>query len=194
MPNADECLPPEGSALREAFEALIAVLHERQVRYALIGGLAMLQYARVRTTDDIDLLLMLPQIAMPGLFEQLKDRGFTVDVARNIQELREGGITVIQFGTVPVDLMRPLLPAFAHILERAVPTAVLGRKVQVSSPEGLIIMKLIAMRPQDQADIRDLIAGGGELNLKYIRNELDQIMAPDDPRRVKLEAWLAGHE
>jgi hypothetical protein len=90
--------------------------------------------------------------------------------------------------------MRPLLPAKAHILERAVPTAVLGRKVQVSSPEGLIIMKLIAMRPQDQADIRDLIAGGGELNLKYIRNELDQIMAPDDPRRVKLEAWLAGHE
>jgi hypothetical protein len=84
VPNADDSLPPNGQTLLRAFESLISVLNERKVHYAIIGGLAMIQHSRVRTTDDIDALLTLPQIAMPGFFESLGARGFEVWVRRAI--------------------------------------------------------------------------------------------------------------
>jgi hypothetical protein len=60
VPSADDTLPSSGASLVRAFEALVATLHERGVSYAIIGGLAAIQYTRVRTTDDIDALLSLP--------------------------------------------------------------------------------------------------------------------------------------
>ena len=170
MPSADDTLPSSGASLVRAFEALVAMLHERGVSYAIIGGLAAIQYTRVRTTDDIDALLSLPQIAMPGFFEALAGRGFTVDVMRNVRELRDDGLTTVRFGDVVVDLMRPVIPAFTHVLDRARTAEVLGRVVRISSPEGLIVMKLIAMRPQDEADIRDLLsAQAGQVDVDFVR-------------------------
>lgn len=73
--NADDSLPPAGPALREAFEALVSTLQQRRVRYAIIGGIALIQHTRLRTTDDIDVLLTVPQIGMPAFFEALCNRG-----------------------------------------------------------------------------------------------------------------------
>jgi uncharacterized nucleotidyltransferase DUF6036 len=188
VPNADDGLPPNGPALQQAFEALVAILNERHIRYAIIGGLAVLQHTRARTTDDVDALLAVPQTAMPGLFESLRDGGFSVEMARNIRELRDEGLTSLRFKDVMIDLMRPLIPAFNHILDRAVTSQVLGRDVSVASAEGLIVAKLIAMRPQDQSDICDLLAAyAGNLDLKFIRAEMDDFTTSDDARRAWFE-------
>jgi len=167
------------------------MLNERGIRYAIIGGIAMIQHTRVRATDDIDALLTVPQIAMPGLLEALRDRGFSIDLPTNIREFRDEGLTSVRFGTVVVDLMRPILPLYAHVLDRAIDAQILGRKVRVGSAEGLIVMKLVAMRPQDESDIRDILSAyGSALDFDFIRSELDTFAAADDPRRAKFEAWI----
>jgi hypothetical protein len=125
-------LPPTGLALQQAFESLIATLNEQGIRYALIGGLAVIQHTRPRTTDDIDALLAVPQLAMPALFEALRQRGFTVDPETNIRELRGDGFTTIQFAGLSVDLMQPVIPAYAHVLDRAISMDILGHPVRVS--------------------------------------------------------------
>ena len=191
VPNADDSMPPSGPTLRQAFEALIGTFNERGVRYAIIGGIAIIQHTRVRTTDDIDALMTVPQIAMPGLFQALQDCGFTLDVLKCIREFRDDGFTAIRYGDVIVDLMQPVLPVYAHVLDRAISTQILGQSVRVSSAEGLIVMKLIAMRPQDEADILDLLAAyGSRLDLTYVRAELDTFTDQNDPRRLKFEAWV----
>jgi len=191
VPNADDGLPPSGPALQQAFEALVAILNERQVRYAIIGGLATLQHTRSRTTNDVDALVAVPQTAMPGLFDALRNGGFSVDLARNTRELRDEGLTTLRFGDVVVDLMRPLIPAYAHVLDRAVRTQILGRDVSIASAEGLIVTKLIAMRPQDQSDICDLLAAcAGKLDLEYIRAEMESFTDASDPRRPRFEEWV----
>jgi hypothetical protein len=68
---ADDASPSSGPLLRQAFETLVSTLEERRVRYAIIGGLALIQHTRVRTTEDIDALVSVSQVAMPGLFEAL---------------------------------------------------------------------------------------------------------------------------
>jgi predicted nucleotidyltransferase len=184
-------LPASGTALRRAFEALISTLNERRIRYAIIGGIATIQYTRVRTTDDIDALLTVPQIALPGLFEALRARGFTVDVMSSVREFRDSGLATIQFDDVVVDLLQPVIPTYTHVLDRAVDAEVFGQKVRVGSVEGLIATKLISMRPQDQADIQDLLAAyGDEVDLDFIRAELDTFAPADDPRRAKFESWI----
>jgi predicted nucleotidyltransferase len=191
VPTSDSSLPPSGPTLQRAFEALVATLNERGVQYAIIGGLATLQHTRARTTDDIDVLVSIPQIAMPGFFEALHNRGFAVDVRTSITELRDDGITSVRFADVVVDLLRPIVPPYAHVLERAVTAQILGQTVRISSVEGLIVMKFMAMRPQDETDIVDLLTGyGGAIDLAFVRAELDTFCDANDPRRAKFEAWL----
>ena len=110
MPSGDDSLPPTSPMLEKAFSALISVLNERRVRYAIIGGIAILQHTRVRATEDIDALLTVPQLAMPGLFEALRERGFSVDVMANIREFRDHGLTSVRYEDVLVDLLQPVLP------------------------------------------------------------------------------------
>jgi predicted nucleotidyltransferase len=189
--NTDDSLPPSGSTLQQAFKALIATFDQRAIRYAIIGGIATIQHTRVRTTDDIDALLIVSQLAMPGLFESLRDRGFSLEVLDSVREFRDDGLTTIRYKDVLVDLMRPVLPVYAHIVDRAITASILGHTVRVSSAEGLIVMKLIAMRPQDETDVRDLMAAYvGKLDVEYIRAELETLMESDDPRRTKFELWL----
>jgi predicted nucleotidyltransferase len=195
VPNADDSLPPSGPTLQQAFDALVSTLNERGVRYAIVGGLAIIQHGRVRTTDDIDAILAIPQVAMPGLFEALRERGFTLDVMNSVRELRDHGLTTLQFHDVLIDLMRPVLPLYEHVLDRSIETIILGHRVRISSVESLIVMKLIALRPQDQADIQDLLtAYAGEVDLNYIRNELDAVMTSDDHRRMMFETWVSHDE
>jgi predicted nucleotidyltransferase len=184
-------LPHNGPTILRAFESLVSVLNQCKVRYAIIGGMAVIQHTRVRTTDDIDALVTLAQIAMPAFFESLRAAGFEVEVEKNIRELRDTGLTTVQFENVIIDLMRPILPAYAHILDQALDMEIQGRPVRVSSAEGLIVMKLISARPQDETDIQDLLAAYGDrLDMNYVRAELDTVMQADDPRRTKLETWF----
>lgn len=140
------------------------------------------------------MLLTLPQLSMPGFFNALQEMGFNVDMKRNIVELRDDGMTTVGFGDVLVDIMRPVLPVYAHVLDRAVSTEILGQRVQISAVEGLIVMKLIAFRPQDEADIQDLLAANPkDLDLDYVRAEFATVAEATDPRWSKLDTWLNEH-
>jgi hypothetical protein len=51
---------------------LAQALEERRLRYALIGGVAASYRSYPRFTLDLDFLLEIPQIVLPGLLENLK--------------------------------------------------------------------------------------------------------------------------
>jgi hypothetical protein len=191
VPPSEQSLPPTGQTFRRAFESLVATFNERGVRYAIIGGVAMIQHTRVRTTDDIDALIAVPQLALPGLFEALAQKGFQIDLHTQLRELRDHGLTSIRFHGIIIDLLRPMLPAHTHVLDRSVRTQVLGQETSIGSGEALIVMKLMAMRPQDEADIQDLLATyGASLDLDFIRSEFETFADANDPRRDKFESWV----
>ena len=126
------------------------------------------------------------------MFEALRAGGFTVEFERNLRELRDDGLTTIQYGDVLVDLMRPVLPVFSHVLDRAVQTDIFGQPVRISTAEGLIVMKLIAFRPQDESDIRDLLAAyPRRLDLDAVRSDFQSVADANDPRWAKLQGWVS---
>ena len=63
---------------------------------------------------------------------------------------------------------------------------------RVASAEGLILLKLLAWRTQDQLDIESLVAAHKDtLDLDWIRSEWATLADPADSRMARL-AELAG--
>src|SRR3972149_7262032 len=49
-------------SLLQTVSRLFALLRERQIEYALVGGIALLQYIEGRNTEDIDLIMALSSL------------------------------------------------------------------------------------------------------------------------------------
>jgi hypothetical protein len=62
--HTDNRLLPDDSV--QAVASLAEAFDARAIRYALIGGLAFVLRGRPRFTLDVDFLLEVPQIVLPG--------------------------------------------------------------------------------------------------------------------------------
>jgi len=66
MANESE---PFAEVLLQAVERLAETFHARKIPYTLIGGLAVMLRGRPRFTQDVDILLEVPQLTLPGLLD-----------------------------------------------------------------------------------------------------------------------------
>jgi hypothetical protein len=183
---------PYTPRLLTALDALVDAFERRGVRYALIGGLAVSIRAEPRTTRDIDFLLTVPQLALPGLVADLAGRGFALDESAVVTEFVRHHITAFDYEGVRVDWLKPVLPAYQHVLDRAGVAEEFGRPVWVATAEGLIVLKLLAARPQDLVDIDALLAANrGQLDLAWVEQEWLTLFPTDDARWQRFRQAVA---
>jgi predicted nucleotidyltransferase len=188
---------PLAGELVAAVEILSEVFGVRGIHYAILGGLATMLRGRPRFTQDVDVLLDVPQVALPGLLDELAGRGFSLDRDAVIREFVQHHMTAFRYGMVRIDWLKPVLPIYAHALAAA--TTVLwteGHVMRVLATEGLIVTKMVAFRPQDQEDIRTLLAANrDDIDSDLIRREWSAVSQDEDARTSWLEAELStiGH-
>jgi hypothetical protein len=186
MPAEHDILADE---LIRAVELLADCLASRSIRYAIVGDLATLMRGRPRFTQDIGVLLDVPQIALPALLEELARQGFDFDMATVIREYVHEHITTVAFGSVRIDWLRPVLPLYARAIAEAskLPWTE-GHSLRVASAEGLILTKMVSFRPQDQVDIETLlIANRDEIDVDLIRKEWSAVAVGEEARTAWLE-------
>ena len=191
MPDAPESLAGD---LLAAVEILADVFDRRRIRYALLGGLATMLRGRPRFTQDVDVLLEVPQLALPGLLDELVEQGFSLDRETVIQQFVHQHMTAFRYGVVRIDWLKPVLPLYAHALASAtnLPWGE-GHVLRVLTPEGIIVTKMVAFRPQDQEDIRTLLAANrDEIDGDLIRREWATVSHGEEDRTAWLEAALAA--
>lgn len=186
---------PLAAELIRAVELLLETFADRSIRYALIGGLATMLRGRPRFTQDVEILLEVPQVALPPLLKDLAARGFTLDVATVVSDFVRQHLTVFRFGSVRIDWLKPVLPLYSRALAEASELPwTKGHSLRVASAEGLILAKLVAFREQDQADIRTLLAANqAHMDLDLIRYEWQPFAASEAERTAWLEAAIAPH-
>jgi hypothetical protein len=125
------------------------------------------------------------------LLTELADRGFEFDEQDTIREWTRRHMAVLTYRGIRIDWLKPILPIYQHVLDRATTETWLGHPVRVASAEGLILLKLLADRTQDQLDIENLVAAyRGRLDLDWIRSEWQTVAGLDDPRMQRLEGLL----
>ena len=181
------------SDLIRAVELLADVFAARSIRYALVGGLATLLRGRPRFTQDVDILLDVPQLALPGLLEELARVGFDFDMPTVIREYVHEHMTAFRFGPVRIDWIKPVLPLYNRALNEATTlTWTEDHPLRVATAEGLILTKIVAFRPQDQVDIETLlIANRDEIDLDVIRQEWAKVAVGENARTAWLEDAIA---
>jgi hypothetical protein len=164
------------------FEA-VAAMTRPGVRYALIGGLATGYRSRPRYTQDVDFLIECPQITLPSLLDDLHRKGFVFDQRAVIEEFTRQHLAVLWYEGVRVDWLKPVLPIYKHILDLAREEPGPTEPIRVVTTEGLILLKLMAFRLQDQTDIEALVAANRDtVDLEWIKKEWVSVASLDDPR------------
>jgi hypothetical protein len=169
------------------------VLSAHRIAYAVIGGMATTFRTQPRFTKDLDFLLHVPQLQLPAVLDALQGREFTCDVPTTIREWTQEHMTTLSFRNLRVDWLKPVLPAYQHVLERATEERRLGPPIRVASAEGLILLKLLAWRSQDQTDVQNLVTDYGDtLDLDWIRAEWATVADPADPRLARQAELVAA--
>ncbi len=188
------------SRVTTTLSQLVDVLNAHGAQYALIGGLGVALRGNVRATEDVDILMHIIQLRLPSLLEAMRDRGCQLDVVAAIRQWNDGGMLAVQWpGRVQVDLLKPVIPVFHRIIERASDEAFNERVVRVADAEGLLLLKLLAFRPLDQEDIRGILTKNvGGLDLDWVRSQaaavgLDQ-QRLDDFEQLVQEFYVTAND
>jgi hypothetical protein len=151
---------------RNALEALGRLLDRLDIRWVLIGALAANRYRiTTRLTQDVDLLLEGVGPGLDRLERELAAGGWAVRRATpggEVLRLRHA-----ELGAADLIIAATEYEEVAIRRARAEPLGE-GRPVLVLAPEDVIVLKLVAGRAQDVADIEAILAARPQLDETYI--------------------------
>ena len=153
------------------FEPIFEALNRRNVRYVVVGGVAVVLHGHARLTADLDLAVDLTPSATREAVAALTDVGLQPRLPVDAMDLadpairerwqREKGMTVFSMWDPgdplrSVDLFVENPISFEELWSGADIVDLDGMPARIASIPDLIRLKRIADRPQDHADIEAL--------------------------------------
>jgi predicted nucleotidyltransferase len=164
-----------------AFDQLLRRLAEADVKFVLIGGLAVNAWGVVRGTKDVDIVVdadpanlkAVAEVAVAAGGHAQRDEGLLGTPFSIAAELASGEQMAIDTDLGRLDVVQGLegVPSYEKLREGATEAEVLGVKVAVCSRADLRAMKQAAGRPRDLVDLEDLEAARGEDSVSDERGE-----------------------
>lgn len=149
----------------EAFEAILSALQAQNVRYVLIGGLAMISHGSDQLTRDVDICysrdpanLEAVVRALAPLHPRLRGAPEGLPFIWDARTLRSGSNFTLTTDIIDLDLLGYAAGAesFDDLYARAKEVELLGIPVRVASVDDLISMKRAAGRAKDQTHLMEL--------------------------------------
>lgn len=158
-------------SFRKTLKDLLSWFRFSKVRGLIIGGVALSFLGRPRLTEDIDGLVLIDRERWDSFLDAGKRFGFSSRISGPIPFAQGRRMLLLKHAEtgVEVDISLGLLPFEKECLKRKILVRLGDFSVPVPSVEDLVIMKAVAHRPQDLADIDSLLAVHPKLDKKRIR-------------------------
>jgi hypothetical protein len=164
--------------------------------YCLVGALALGAWGRIRSTKDIDLLMVAEESQRTRLMASLDAKGFTIDQKWLDQNPfavdRVNRFFHTWFHDIPLDILFVADKHEVETLRRRQPFTIIGIQTWVCGPEDLILMKLKASRPHDFEDAMSIVQNPNlQLDLDYLwswaerlglQSELHYVLISAEPK------------
>jgi len=154
-----------------AFDRLLAGLATAEIRFVLVGGLALGSWGVIRGTKDVDVvadpdpenLRRLAALAVELSGQVETGEAFLSSEPSIAVALTSGDRVYIETALGPLDVVQGLagVPSYTELRSRAKRTDVLGTEVWICSLDHLRAMKRAAGRTRDLADLEDLDTAHG---------------------------------
>lgn len=148
---------------------IVAALSAKEVRYVVVGGVAVVLHGVPRTTYDLDLVVDLAEDNVLRLVEALESLGYRprapvaarqlADPAARAAWIEDEDMKAFSFwrpegGEVDVVIDTPV--GYAEAAKDQEVVEIQGMSLAVASIDALVRMKAVAGREQDRADIEAL--------------------------------------
>ena len=147
------------AAAHAALVAFARLARREGVRWYVFGAAAVNLYGFPRRTADLDLTIDLQTHDPEKFVEALRAAGFQARFPDEEFIRTTRVIPVVHRATkLPVDLVLAGPGLEQLFLDRAEPRRIAGMQVPVIAAEHLVVTKLIARRPKDLDDVRELLA------------------------------------
>ncbi|MEN4011256.1 MAG: nucleotidyl transferase AbiEii/AbiGii toxin family protein [Chloroflexota bacterium] len=171
MPEAENITPL--LAPLQAFQNLLSVFDNQGV---IIGGIAASLLGTPRLTVDLDAVLLLGAEDLPRLLLEAAKQGIEPRIADPIAFAKKNRVLLLRhvMSGTDIDLSMGILPFEAEMVERSRVIDLGIIQLRLPTPEDLIIMKAVAHRPKDLADIQAIAASHPALDKKHIQYWVEQ--------------------
>ncbi len=159
------------SPLLEALRNLIRWFESQHIPGVVVGGVAASILGRPRMTRDIDALILLEEKYWENFLSEGAKFGFFPRVHDCLDFARKSRVLLIRHrpSEIDVDVTFGVLPFEREAVTRAVWLDIKKIRLPLPTPEDLIIMKAIAHRSRDLADIESILDVHPKLNLRRVR-------------------------
>ncbi len=187
-------------AVVETLRQVLSVLDELHIPTALMGGLSLAAWNRVRSTHDVDVLILLSGVRLQTVLSIFGGKGFRAKGREAL--IRVDDAEFVQLMYEPpgcfIDVQVDFLLAETEFLKTAMARRVsfvmqeLG-EVHVLTCEDLIIMKLLAGRMIDLVDAAALLhANRDRMDSAYVSQWVSQLSLEQPYRDTLNEATRMG--
>lgn len=170
-----ETLVPLLSVLRD----FVAWLKANRVQGIIIGGVAASILGRPRVTHDVDALVLVDESKWNKFLTAGARFGFVSRLTNPLDFARRAKVLLVRHKTsgIDADVTLGTLPFEKEAITHAVWLNIKGVHLPLPTPEDLIIMKAVAHRPRDLADIESIMDAHPKLNLRKIRRWVREFSA-----------------
>ncbi|MBI2941072.1 MAG: nucleotidyltransferase [Chloroflexi bacterium] len=162
-----EALAPLLAALRD----LVAWLKATGVPGMVIGGVAAAFLGRPRVTRDVDAVVLLDAERWEEFLARGAEFGFAARRPDALAFARRAGVLLVRHepSAIDVDIAFGALPFEREAVARAGTVKVGDVDIPLPTPEDLIVMKAVAHRPRDVADIEAILDVHPNVDLRRVR-------------------------
>ena len=145
------------------FSDLLRLFNANQVKYLVIGGYALIQYAEPRYTKDLDLWINADASNAQAVYRALQEFGAPLTDLTAADFAQEGYFYQMGVPPVRVDILMGIPGAiFAEAWPRRMEVDFDGLVVPFIARQDLIAAKRAAGRPQDLLDVASLTRPEGK--------------------------------
>lgn len=168
-----------------SFAALQKALDRAGVEYAVIGAHAVNAWVEPRFTGDFDITVQADIDAFARLEQALAAEGYE-RAATQGGELSSGP-DFVRFTSSDGSIDLEVQVAKTQFQREAIERARKPDELRVATPEDLIVMKLIAYRPKDRADLAGLVMLP-DIDWDYVERWSNEWQVGERLRKVREES------
>jgi hypothetical protein len=187
----------EMRGIEEVVKSIVRILEEQKVDYVIVGGIAVSAWGNIRTTRDVDMILLLKEEDADELEEALKQERFSIQAEDIIYALKQRSHFTIfdELSEYHIDAKGIYSENDRLTLNRRRKVSLADFGFYVASPEDLIANKLLCESEQDVQD-----AGGiyvrqlDNLNMAYLDERCEKLGVYEELFALKKRVERAIHE
>jgi predicted nucleotidyltransferase len=160
--------------LTKVIEELQEICLKQKVKVAFMGGMAVSAYGFPRATYDIDAVMFIEEKKLNLFLSELHKRGFSYDKKNPVKIIQGKPFITLTYlkSKVYIDLFLARDEFSKQVLLRTRKFKLNRMKINLVSPEDLILIKLQAGRERDLDDVRAILSENvSKLDFNYLRNQ-----------------------